>query len=596
MQLSKQYTRYYADHPDELRTCKQCKHEDLLKEFVANYFFRNVCKRCHRLRISSWRDIRPELNKAAKKRSFKKSAQFIASFKLNRPCARCGIVYPPCAMDFNHLDRTCKNRNVAQLYEKSRRRIMDEITRCELICANCHRNYTQEHLHEIPTRKNRIFRPAVKDVDMKPGDPSKVCARCTFEKHVNNFTLLKNGRRHSYCKKCLRAYNGSFKRHGTQSISENLIRSLKDNKPCTDCGRTFRYWSMDFDHVQQDKIHDINKFRRLNLEGTLAELKKCELVCANCHRMRTHRRKLKESGGQCPCVVFAPEHALPSVSLLVTKFLRTMGCDVELEHPVGNMHYDVAIPDSKLLIECYRLDVRKYENAILHGYSFIGMFEDEWMDRPDAFKAIISNKLGLGTRPISIRPGKCRIDKILTKEADEFYEKYHYIGSCKAPINYGAFHQDRLIACASFKHPTRQSKHDLELVRMTSHPGFRVHGIWSKILKRFINEYSGRTSRTGQSFSLVSFSDNRIFAGGVYKKIGFQYDGEVSPDYYWVKDRQRFHKSGLRKKSYEKNSGLTEYQLREAQGYHRVYDLGKKRWVLKIPLTVDNEMRSRWPR
>jgi predicted acetyltransferase len=106
---------------------------------------------------------------------------------------------------------------------------------------------------------------------------------------------------------------------------------------------------------------------------------------------------------------------------------------------------------------------------------------------------------------------------------------------------------------------------------MASDPEYRVHGIWSKLLKTFVREH--------RPVSIVSFSDNRLFSGGVYEKIGFSYDGEVPPDYYWVKGQRRFHKSGLRKKGEEKQSGLTEAQLREAQGYRKIWDLGKKRWV-----------------
>lgn len=121
----------------------------------------------------------------------------------------------------------------------------------------------------------------------------------------------------------------------------------------------------------------------------------------------------------------------------------------------------------------------------------------------------------------------------------------------------------------SFSIPTRQSKHPYELTRMASDPEFKVHGIWSHILKRFTNEFSPS--------SIVSFSDNRLFGGGVYAKIGFKLDGEIPPDYYWVKNSKRYHKSGLRKKPGEIG---TETQLREAQGYFKVWDLGKKRWLL----------------
>lgn len=123
----------------------------------------------------------------------------------------------------------------------------------------------------------------------------------------------------------------------------------------------------------------------------------------------------------------------------------------------------------------------------------------------------------------------------------------------------------------SFSRPTRQSSHSWELVRMASDPSYRVHGIWSKLFEMFVREHSPS--------SVVSFSDNRLFTGAVYGKLGFALDGEVRPDYFWTDGYKRYHKSGLRKKGAERTSGLTETQLRTAVGLRKIWDLGKKRWV-----------------
>jgi hypothetical protein len=49
---------------------------------------------------------------------------------------------------------------------------------------------------------------------------------------------------------------------------------------------------MDFDHVRGQKSLNLSKLRngRLAWSRLLAELEKCEVVCANCHRMRTRMR------------------------------------------------------------------------------------------------------------------------------------------------------------------------------------------------------------------------------------------------------------------------------------------------------------------
>jgi hypothetical protein len=49
---------------------------------------------------------------------------------------------------------------------------------------------------------------------------------------------------------------------------------------------------MDFDHLDSNiKIDTIGNLRSCSRKRILAEVAKCELVCANCHRTRTHKRK-----------------------------------------------------------------------------------------------------------------------------------------------------------------------------------------------------------------------------------------------------------------------------------------------------------------
>lgn len=63
------------------------------------------------------------------------------------------------------------------------------------------------------------------------------------------------------------------------------------NNPCRDCGDCFPPEAMDFDHVRGKKIASIAQMRSRAWTQVLIELAKCELVCANCHRIRTWQRK-----------------------------------------------------------------------------------------------------------------------------------------------------------------------------------------------------------------------------------------------------------------------------------------------------------------
>ena len=71
------------------------------------------------------------------------------------------------------------------------------------------------------------------------------------------------------------------------------LRDLKTKTPCVDCGINYPYYVMDFDHVRGQKHANV-----MELVSTLSkkkideEIAKCEIVCSNCHRIRTHMRKL----------------------------------------------------------------------------------------------------------------------------------------------------------------------------------------------------------------------------------------------------------------------------------------------------------------
>lgn len=72
-----------------------------------------------------------------------------------------------------------------------------------------------------------------------------------------------------------------------------LNRKLKEGKPCTDCGIIYPFFVMQFDHLDgSDKVTTVS---RLWSEKTIIEeASKCELVCANCHAIRTYVRSHPE--------------------------------------------------------------------------------------------------------------------------------------------------------------------------------------------------------------------------------------------------------------------------------------------------------------
>lgn len=72
-----------------------------------------------------------------------------------------------------------------------------------------------------------------------------------------------------------------------------IVRSLKE-RPCMDCGIQYPHYVMDWDHRDPtQKVMGVSRMTtRVPLEALLTEIEKCDLVCANCHRERTHGPKV----------------------------------------------------------------------------------------------------------------------------------------------------------------------------------------------------------------------------------------------------------------------------------------------------------------
>lgn len=78
----------------------------------------------------------------------------------------------------------------------------------------------------------------------------------------------------------------------------DYIDSQKEGVPCADCGKCFHKSAMHYDHlpgfVKVAGIREmVNRFQSKQMIE--AEIKKCEIVCANCHAVRSYDRYKEEN-------------------------------------------------------------------------------------------------------------------------------------------------------------------------------------------------------------------------------------------------------------------------------------------------------------
>jgi len=88
----------------------------------------------------------PEKIKACNRELVRKRRAFIASLK-NQPCTDCGVQYPPYVMQFDHKPGHKKVANIAKMMSYQLERVLSEIAKCDIVCANCHamRTYLRSH-------------------------------------------------------------------------------------------------------------------------------------------------------------------------------------------------------------------------------------------------------------------------------------------------------------------------------------------------------------------------------------------------------------------------------------------------------------------
>lgn len=131
------------------------------------------------------------------------------------------------------------------------------------------------------------------------------CGRCGARKPPDEFAWRRRARdqRDNYCRPCRatykrehyarnkRRYIDSANRRTKRIVAERtayLVAFLREH-PCVDCGESDPI-VLEFDHLRDKKFGIGQGMRDRPWQDVLAEIEKCDVVCANCHRRRTNQR------------------------------------------------------------------------------------------------------------------------------------------------------------------------------------------------------------------------------------------------------------------------------------------------------------------
>jgi hypothetical protein len=76
-----------------------------------------------------------------------------------------------------------------------------------------------------------------------------------------------------------------------QAERRELINAIKVERGCAECGYNAHPAALDFNHVRGEKIFNVSQDPKVALHRLKAEIDKCDVLCANCHRVHTYERR-----------------------------------------------------------------------------------------------------------------------------------------------------------------------------------------------------------------------------------------------------------------------------------------------------------------
>lgn len=136
--------------------------------------------------------------------------------------------------------------------------------------------------------------------------------KCGIDKELSDFYVKdsKTGRLHTSCKACYKEHRKTYaevhyKKYGDQYRARAKIRRQRfkaqfrakmldylSDKSCLFCGES-DIRVLEFDHIDpSQKLFSISRAIRdgYSWQQTIDEIKKCRILCANCHKKRTAKQ------------------------------------------------------------------------------------------------------------------------------------------------------------------------------------------------------------------------------------------------------------------------------------------------------------------
>lgn len=244
------------------------------------------------------------------------------------------------------------------------------------------------------------------------------------------------------------------------------------------------------------------------------------------------------------------------------------------------LEIDIYIPELKLGFEFNGLywHSEKYKHKNYHldktnyfkekGIRIIHIWEDDWVYKQEIIKSMLNNLLGQSEK---IYARKCYIREVSVEETRLFLDNNHIQGFVNSSLKLGLYYKSELVSIITFDHFEGRKKMELggwNLNRFCNKLNTNVIGAASKLLSYFIKNYEVKR--------IISYADKDWSQGNLYNILGFINITDNAPDYKYIVDNKRVHKSRYKKSKIGiKGQDITESQKMKELNILKIYDCGK---------------------
>ena len=259
------------------------------------------------------------------------------------------------------------------------------------------------------------------------------------------------------------------------------------------------------------------------------------------------------------------------------------GYSYQFEKRISDFSYDIYIDKLNTLVE---IDLTYTHNVVGNHWNTEGLSSDYHLNKTkiaeDAgYRCIhvfdwddLDKIINLLLPKTRVFARNCKIYRLNKSVADKFLNDYHIQKSCKGQLLYlGLVKDGELYQVMTFGKPRYDKKHDVELLRLCTRPGYTVVGGASKL-------FSFATSEYGLN-NIISYCDRSKFLGTVYEKIGMKLIRTTPPQEVWSRDDEHITANLLRQRGYDQlfrtnyGKGASNESLMLENGWLPIYDCGQ---------------------